>query len=141
MADPSLIAVGATSCGLSLIFGAVSWKAHREHRAWCARGIRAEGVVSRLAERRRTGLSEDASGMPADPAAALVPVVRFRAANGIEYEIDAPDAPAQIGAAVQVAYEAAEPSGARAVERPLKIGCVVFLLVAGLLLVAIGISR
>jgi len=141
MADGSLVAVGATTSALSVVFGWIAMKRHREHRAWCARGTKADGIVSRLAERRGSGLSEDAGGMPSDPNVHVVPVVRFRAADGIEYEIDAPDAPTEIGTVVQVAYEPALPSGARAIDATPKIGCAVVLLALGLTLLAIGISR
>lgn len=141
MADTSLVAVGATACALSVVFGWIAIKVHREHRAWCDRGMKADGVVSRLAERRGAGLSEDAVGTPSAPSVFLMPVVRFRAANGIDYEIDAPDAPKEIGCVVKVAYEPAQPSGARAVSRPPKIGCAVVLFVVGVMLVAVGISR
>lgn len=141
MADTSLVAVGATVCALSAVFAWIAMKTHREHRTWCARGVKADGVVSRLAERRGMGLSEDSAGMPSGENAVRVPVVRFRAANGIEYEIDAPDAPTEIGSVVQVAYEPAQPSGARAVSRTPKIGCAVVLVIIGVALVAFGISR
>jgi hypothetical protein len=141
MADLSLVGVGATACALSTVFGWIAIKRQLEHRAWCARGVKADGVVSRLAERRGTGLSEDAAGMPTDPNVSLVPVVRFRAANGIEYEIDAPEAPATIGSVVQVAYDPALPSGARAIDRTPKVGCAVVLFVAGVALVVIGMNR
>lgn len=141
MADTSLVAVGATAVALSTVFGWIAIKRQLEHRAWCARGSKAEGVVSRLAERRRQGLSEDASGTPTGRAVSMVSIVRFRAANGVEYEIDAPEAPLEIGCVVQVAYVPALPSEARAIERTPKVGCAAFLLVVGVILVVIGISR
>ena len=140
MADISLAAVGATTCAFATAFGWIAIKRQREHSAWCAKGVKADGVVSRLAERRGAGLSEDASGMSTDATFHTVPVVRFRV-DGIEYEIDAPDAPATIGSVVQVAYEPTQPSGARAIARTPKIGCAVILFVAGLTLLAIAISR
>jgi hypothetical protein len=141
MADTSLIALGAGAGALAVVFGGIAIKAYREHRQWCARGTRAEGVVSRLVERRGHGLSEDAAGMPTDAAATTVPVVRFRTADGLEYEIDAPDAPTEIGSRVEIAFEPGQPSAARAVERPPKIGCAVVLLAVGIVLLAVGLSR
>lgn len=79
--------------------------------------------------------------MSSDRNVSIVPVVRFRAADGIEYEIDAPDAPAKIGSVVQVAYESMQPSGARAISRTPKIGCAILLFVVGVALIAIGINR
>ena len=117
MADTSLIAVGATACALSEVFGWIALKVQREHRRFCARATRADGVVSRLGQRRDQGLSEDAVGNPTGTRYITVPVVRFRAANGTDYEIDAPEAPMTVGAAVQVAYDPAQPSGGRAVDR------------------------
>jgi hypothetical protein len=141
MADASLVGVGATLCALSAVFGGVTLKTQREHREWCARGVKADGVVSRLGERRSAGLSENADGTSSDPAFTLVPVVRFRADNGFEYEIDAPEAPSTIGSVVEVAYAPSEPSGARAVARKPKVGCTVFLFVFGLALVLYGLTR
>ena len=141
MVDISLAAVGATTCAFATVFGWIAIKRQREHRDWCAKGIRASGVVSRLGERRGAGLSEDAAGMSTDATFHTVPVVLFRAANGIEYEIDAPDAPPTIGSVVEVAYEPAQPSGARAIHRTPKVGCAVILFVIGLTLIVIAISR
>lgn len=142
MADTSLVAVGATTCGLSLVFGWVAIKTHRDHRRWCAQAVKADGVVSRLAERRSSGgLSEDAAGVSTGTNVGMVPVARFRADDGIEYEIDAPEAPAEIGFVILVAYEPGRPSGARVVSRTPKIGCAVVLFVVGVMLVAIGLGR
>ena len=141
MADTSLIAVGATACGLATVFAWIALKVQREHRRFCARGMRADGVVSRLGQRRGQSLSEDAMGNSTGTRYITVPVVRFRAANGSDYEIDAPEAPMTVGAPVQVAYEPAQPSGGRAVDRTPKIGCAVVLLVLGVVLVVLGSVR
>jgi hypothetical protein len=140
MADPTLLALGALVCLLGAVFGGIALKVQREHRRWCARAMQTDGVVSRLAERRSQGLSEDASGVPTGPAVTRVAVVRFRV-DGIDYEIDAPEAPLEIGSAVRVAYEPGKPSGARAVQRVPKVGCAVVLLVLGAALVVLELSR
>lgn len=70
-----------------------------------------------------------------------VPVVRFKAANGVEYEFDAGDAPSRVGAVVQVAYDPALPSTARVESQRRKLGCVVFVLVVGLALILWGAAR
>lgn len=139
--DTSLVGVGVAATALGAIFGGIALKVQRAHQAWCARGVRAEGVVSRLAERRGQGLSEDGAGMATGTHMHTVPVVRFRAASGIEYEIDAPEAPMTIGSAVEVAYETEQPSGARAVARTPKVGCALFLIAVGTVLIAIGLTR
>jgi len=138
MADSSLVVVGAVVCAAAAVFGWVAVKVQREHRQWCAGKARVDGVISRLAERRGQGLSEGASGMSTDPVYLSVAVVRFRAANGLEYEIDAPEAPRQIGTVVEVAYDPALPSGGRGVERTPKIGPSVVLLAVGAVLIAVG---
>lgn len=141
MADTSLIGAGAVACAIGVVSGLVAVKTQRDHRRWCAARPKVSGVVSRLAQRRSTGLSEDASGMSTGTHYTTVPVVRYRAANRIEYEIDAPEAPSEIGSAVEVAYDPELPSEARAVMRTPKVGCSVFLVIVGLVLVAIGIYR
>lgn len=141
MADTSLVAIGATACVAGGIFGWIAMKTQRAHRAWCARATKVDGVVSRMAERRGQGLSEDAAGMPTGPNVFTVPVVRFRAANGIEYEIDGPEATREIGSVVQVAYAPALPSDARVVDRTPKVGCAIGIFVVGAILVVLGISR
>ena len=65
-----------------------------------------------------------------------VPVVRFKAANGVEYEFDAPGAPLKVGTPVAVAYDPALPSSARTLVRTRRIGCAAILLIAALVLAA-----
>lgn len=141
MADSSLLATGTVVLAAGAVFGWVALRTQREHRRWCSERTRAEGVVSRFAERNRPGLSEGADGTSNDPAALLVAVVRFRASNGIEYEIDAPEGPKELGAVVSVAYDPALPSDGRAVDRTPKIAFAVLLLALGALLFAVALSR
>ena len=70
-----------------------------------------------------------------------VSVVRFRASDNIEYEIDAPEIPLELGRVVEVAYDAEQPSGGRAVERAPKIAIPVFLVLLGAGLAAFAASR
>ncbi len=98
-------------------------------------------MVSRFAERYRPGLSEGADGTSNDPGAVSVAVVRFRAANGIEYEIDSPEGPMELGAVVSVAYDPALPSDGRAVDRTPKIAFAVLLLALGAILIAVALTR
>jgi hypothetical protein len=141
MADPSLVTVGAVACLAGAGFAGSALRTQRAHRRWCATRTKTDGVVSRLVDRRRAGgLIEDVAGIPADPATETVPVVRFRALDDIEYEIDAPEAPRQVGSVVAVAYDPALPSGGRAVVRSPKVGCAALLLLVGLLVLAVGAS-
>jgi hypothetical protein len=139
--DASLAGAGAVVLAAGGLTGWIALKAQREHRRWCEGKARVEGVVSRLAARRRQGLGEDASGMSTGNVDTTVPIVRFRAGNGVEYEIEAPEAPMTVGAVVEVAYDPALPSGGRGVERVPKVGIPVALLVVGAILVAVGASR
>lgn len=99
----------------------------RRHDAWCASAAKAQGVVSRVGRRHWLSRNEPGTGDRVD----RVAVVRFRAANGVEYEVDSPDAPSEPGAAVQVAYDAASPSTAVVVHRRQNYGCAVILVVVG----------
>ena len=103
--------------GAGVVTGLIALKAQRDHRMWCEARTRVDGTVSRIAKRRRYGLSEDAGGIDTGNVDRLVPIVRFRAANNVEYEIEAPEAPMEVGAIVAVAYDPAQPSGGRGVAR------------------------
>lgn len=122
-----------------------AWGALRGQRAyakWCAARARADGVVSRVVERRVNGsFSEDAGGMPTDPASITVAVVSFRAANGVDYEFDTQEVPLEVGTAVAVAYDPALPSDARAIARTPKVGCAAILLLVGAALAIYGLTR
>ncbi|HEY5611771.1 MAG TPA: DUF3592 domain-containing protein [Thermoanaerobaculia bacterium] len=138
MPDLSLIAVGATACGIASALGWVEERAHRKHQQWCANApAKAEGVVSRIGTR---GYHSRNKPTESDTVHAM-PIVRFRAANGVEYEVDAPSAPHEVGTPQQVAYDPASPTDARVVARPRKHGCAVVLLAAGIALLIFGIVR
>lgn len=137
MADVSLVATGGVACTIAAAVWYVAIREQRRHREWCAKGVKAQGVVSRLSTRGHLSRNE-----PTDSDnISEVPIVRFRAANGVEYEIDAPDAPRKVGTPVEVAYEPASPSSGRAVERVPKIGCAVVVLVIGIALVIAGLLK
>ena len=131
MADTSLLYTGMVLAGVGLVTGGIALKVQWDHKRWCAKRPRLKGMVSRIAERRAQGLSEDAAGFSTGTHYRAVPVVRFQAPNGVEYEIDADEAPNEIGAEVEVAYDPAQPSGARAVQRVPKIGLCIPLIVVG----------
>ncbi len=141
MADTSLLATGAVTLAAGAVFGWVAIRTQREHRQWCSERTRAEGVVSRFTERHRPGLSEGADGRSNDPESLSVAVVRFRATNGVEYEIDSPEGPMELGAVVAVAYDPAQPADGRAVDRTPKIALAVLLLALGGILIAVALRR
>lgn len=138
MPDMILVSAGVAACATSFAFWRMERKNIRAHEAWCAAAAKTDGVVSRTARR---GAELSRNEPTDDDAIALVPIVRFTAANGVEYEFDAPGAPRDANARVQVAYDPALPSSARMVERQGKPGCTVLLLIAGVCLIAAGILR
>ena len=139
--DDSLFWTGAVLAAAGAVTGAIALKAQRDHRKWCEARTRTEGVVSRIAARRVHGLSEDAAGMPTGNVDASIPIVRFRASNNVEYEIEAPEAPMEVGATFEVAYDPASPSAGRGVKRMPKVALPIVLLAGGAILAAIGAGR
>lgn len=108
---------------------------HREKDAWLERATRTDGVVSRINER------EDYN--PRDELATTftveIPVVKFRAANRIEYEFNAEAEVGKVGSVVKVAYDPDLPSSARVVKEPhFQLGCGILILIAGLVLIVLG---
>jgi hypothetical protein len=138
--DTSLVAAGAVVGAVGLVTCWIAVRTQREHRRWCAGKSRVQATVSRMAERWQGSLSEDATGNSADPGGTTVPIARFRAANGVEYEVEAPEAPKEIGAKVEVAYDPALPSHGRGVERVSKVALPIGLIVVGAALAAAGAS-
>lgn len=137
MPDTSLIATGGTAAALGLVFAIASWKSQRDHNAWTRDKTRARGVVSRIGLRGHLSRNKPTF----DDGGLAVPVVRFTAENGADYEIDAGDAPHRVGAEVEVAYDPALPSDGRMVARTPKIGCAAVLLAIGVALVIAGLFR
>lgn len=118
------LAIGLLCLCLAAVAAAIEVRDQRRHDRFCSRAARTQGVVSRLA-RRHLSRNEPAFD---DPNRGL-PIVRFTASNGIEYEFDARDAPREVGSEVVVAYLEKQPSSSRLARRQRKPGCVVILLV------------
>lgn len=127
----ALSIIGAVLVLLAIVMLIHAERVHRAHVRWCATASRAEGVVSRVGRRHWHSRNEPTS----DDRLTTVAVVRFRAANGVEYEFDGRDAPKQAGAQVEVAYDPASPSTAHAVARTRRYGCIVMMVIAGLALI------
>lgn len=130
--------LGAIVCGIAVVMLFVHERDYRAHRRWCATAAKAEGVVSRIGQRGWYSRNEPTGD---EDNVSSVPVVRFKAANGVEYEFDAGDAPSHVGSVVQVAYDPALPSTARVESQRRKLGCVVFVLAGGLSLILWGVAR
>lgn len=96
--------------GVSLLVAVAVWLAERraqaELAAWFAAALEAEGTV-RISERNLS--RNKVSGDDSDP----VPVVRFRAIDGVEYEFDARYSELKAGERVRVAYSPTLHSDAR----------------------------
>ncbi len=135
LTDPSLVIVGAVACGIAGVLWLLESKVHRAHARWCAARTKAEGVISRIARRGHLSRNEPTTS----DEFFLVPIVRFRAVNGVEYEIDAPGGAGKVGAPIQVAYDPALPSDGRVVPRTRKLGCVVVILAIGIALLGWGL--
>lgn len=130
--DYSLLAVALLLCIAGIWERFADKRKRREHQQWIDAAVKTEGVVSRLSERK------DYSG-PSDSydniAVQSVPIVRFRAANGHEYEIDGPDGIGEIGTRVAVAYNPNLPSDARTLATGrYRGGCGFILIAIGLIL-------
>lgn len=134
----SLIVAGAAVCAAAAGSWIADTRQQRAHEGWCATATKAEGIVSRLAD---PGGAMSRNPVTDDDRAPGLPIVRFTAANGVEYEIDAPDAPRAVGATVAVAYDPALPSSARPVERVRKVGCSVAGAMIGISLMVAGVVR
>lgn len=124
--------LGAVLMGIAAATVVHARRDQRRHEAWCASAAHAQGVVSRVGRRHWLSRNEPTSSDRVQ----TVAVVRFRAANKVEYEFDSPDAPSVAGAAVQVAYDASSPSTARVIQRRPRYGCAIILLGLGLAMIA-----
>ena len=129
-----LILTGAALCAIGLLLLFQQERDFRAHRRWCAKAAKAEGAVARIGRRNWHSRNEPTS----DDSYQTVPVVRFRAASGAEHEFDAREAPAQVGAAVEVAYDPALPSNAKVVTRKRQPGCGVVFLAVGVAVILWG---
>jgi hypothetical protein len=110
---------------------------YRAHRRFCATAARAEGLVSRLGLRRHLSRNAPRSSDHVH----RVPVVRFRASDGVEYEFDSEDAPREVGAKVDVAYSAEVPSTAYVVRTRRNFGCALIVLAAAIAALVAGLIR
>lgn len=129
--DYSLLAFGLLLCITGIWESIATKRKQQEHLRWVARAAKAEGVVSRISQRKDySGPSDSYDNISVDP----VPIVRFRAADGLEYEFDGPNKIGEVGTPVPVAYNRELPSDARAVATTgYRGGC-------GFILLAIGLA-
>lgn len=147
MADTSIATAGVSACVLAVILWWKAKKTHREHQVWCATRSKADGIVSRIGLRghlSRNAPTESSLSFSDDSltqGSRAIAVVRFTASNGVDYEIDAPEAALEVGARIPVAYDPALPSDGRAIEHTPKVGCSVILLLAGIVLIVAGFVR
>jgi len=137
MADSSLVYIGAFLWVVAITMLVVEERAVRARRRWCATAARAEGEVARIGRRGYHSRNEPTSSVRF----VTVPVVRFRAANGAEYEFDAPGVPKKVGEKVQVAYDAKLPSTAQVVGAARQVGCAVVLGAIGIVLIGFGVFQ
>lgn len=130
--DLSLLGVALVLC-VAGVWERVAWKRRSaEDRRWVEAAVRTEGVVSRLVDRKDHSGPRDSND---NIAIHEVPVVRFRAASGQEYEIDGPNGmKGEIGRKVPVAYNPDLPSDACVLlPAAYRGGC-------GFILIAIGLA-
>jgi Protein of unknown function (DUF3592) len=106
----------------------------RAAEAWLARAARAEGLVYRFNEvETYNHMSEGFTH-----GKAKIHIVKYRAANKIEYEIQAKSA-TKLGSTVEVAYNPDLPSDAKLVqEAQYRMGCGFVLLAVGVGLIVLG---
>lgn len=136
MADVPLFVIGVALLFLAAFFWFTEAKKKREHQKWCASRVTTEGVVSRIALRGHYSKNAPTS----DEKKWSVPIVRFRASDGVEYEIDAANVRRRVGIAVMVAYDPASPSSGLPVAYTPKVGCSIVLAVIGIVLIVKGIN-
>lgn len=128
--DYWLLAVGLVLCVAGISENVFAGRKRRADRRWLDSAVKTEGVVSRTVERKDYSGPSDSYG---NISVAEVPIVRFRASNGHEYEIDAPSEVGGVGAKVPVAYNPDLPSDARALAPNVyRGGCGYILLLIGL---------
>ena len=110
---------GAVVFVIALLVRRSETRENRERTEWLARATKTTGTVARYRNREVTGRSGSVDSHRIE----RVPVVSFRAANGSEYEFEPDDAAFKVGQEVAVAYEPEQPSNARVMTTPSKIGC------------------
>ena len=126
-----MIYLGAFLCLLAMAMLIVEERTFRARRRRCETAAKAEGVVTRIGRRGHLSRNEPTSS----DRYRTVPVIRFRAANGVEYEFDAPRAPKSAGTKVQVAYDPGMPSTAELVVTARQVGCAALMGAIGIALI------
>ena len=128
MPDTTFLVVAAAAFAAA----ALTWRSQRrqrfEHEEFCAAAARTTGVISRIGRRGYHSRNPPTSSDKVH----TVAVVRFKAHDGVEYEIDAPGAPKTPGLSVEVAYDPEMPSTARLVAQRGHAGCTIVFLLAAL---------
>jgi hypothetical protein len=120
---------GLIACAIGIAVAIAEFRKKRAHDAWFARAARAQGLVYRFNEVETYNHITDFS----QHGHALIHIVKYRAANKIEYEIQA-NSPVELGETVEVAYNPDLPSDAKLVqEARFKWGC-------GFVIIAVGIG-
>ncbi|HEX7708802.1 MAG TPA: DUF3592 domain-containing protein [Thermoanaerobaculia bacterium] len=129
--DYSLLGVGVLLCVAGIWERFTDKRKRRENLQWIDSAVRTEGVISRVSERKDYSGHRDTYD---NIATLAVPIVRFRAADGHDYEFDGPNGLGEVGAKVSVAYNPDLPSDARAIATTgYRGGC-------GFILIAIGLA-
>jgi hypothetical protein len=121
---------GAVVFVLGLLVRRSEGRENRERAEWLARATKTTGTIARYRSREATGRGGSFDSHRIE----RIPVVLFRAANGADYEFEPDDRAFKVGQQVAVAYEPEQPSNARVITAPSKIGCWMILMV-----IAIGL--
>ena len=125
---------GLITCAIGVAVTIAEIRKKRAADAWFARAARTQGLVYRFNEVKTYNHLTDQSphGMTIEH------VVRYRAANKIEYEIKA-DSPVKLGDTVEVAYNPDLPSDAKLVqEARFRMGCGFFIIAVGIGMIVLG---
>jgi hypothetical protein len=125
---------GLIACAIGVAVTIAEFRKKRAHDAWFARAARAQGLVYRFNEVKTYNHLSDHNqhGMT------LVHIVKYRAANKIEYEIPA-KGPVKLGETVEVAYNPDLPSDAKlAQEARFPLGCGFVIFAVGIGLIVLG---
>jgi hypothetical protein len=125
---------GLIVIAIGVIVTVTELRRKRAAEAWLARAARAEGLVYRFNEVETYNHISDNF----QHGKKKVHIVKYRAANKIEYEIQA-KSPTKLGSTVEVAYNPDLPSDAKLVqEAQYKMGCGFVLLAVGAGLIILG---
>lgn len=125
---------GLMAITAGVIVTIVELRRKRAADAWLASASRAEGLVYRVNEVETYNHMSDnfAHGK------ATIHIVKYRAANRIEYEIPT-DLATTVGSTLEVAYNPDLPSDAKVVqEAKYKMGCGAFIVLVGIAIIWLG---